>query len=114
MSLLHFHPLAIDEIVAAYEYLREHSDRETAEAFVLHVEEKIAHCRQYPLLYRIRRGDVRRANLERFTEHYVAYMLWQSLFVVIALGHAKRRPFYWQHRPKDFRLSQKRARPFSG
>src|SRR4051812_12523764 len=100
-----FHPLAIEEIAEAYDYLFQHADRDIAAAFRQRVEEKLALCLQNPLLYRVRRFNVRRANLEQFTEHYLAYMLWNGRFVVIALGHAKRRPFYWYRRPKQFRLS---------
>ena len=103
MSEIEFHPLAIDEIAAAYDYLFEHADRETAEDFRRRVDEKIEYCHGNPLAYRVRRYNVRRANLERFKENYLAYTLWIERFVVIALGHAKRRPFYWYRRPKNFR-----------
>jgi len=103
MREIEFHPLAIDEIAAAYDYLFEHADREMAEDFRRQVEDSILRCNQDPLVYRVRRFHVRRANLERFKEHYLAYMLWGQRFIVIALGHAKRRPFYWYRRPKQFR-----------
>jgi hypothetical protein len=103
MSGPEFHPLAIDEIAAAYNYLFEHTDGETAEDFRRRVNEQLAYCQKNPLVYRIRRYNVRRANLERFKDHYLAYMLWNERFIVIALGHAKRRPFYWYRRPKQFR-----------
>ena len=103
MREIEFHPKAIDEIAAAYDYLFEHADRETAEDFRRRVNETMARCNQNPQAYRVRRHHVRRANLERFKEHYIAYMIWQERFVVIALGHAKRRPFYWYRRPKQFR-----------
>jgi plasmid stabilization system protein ParE len=93
MSEIEFHPLAIDEIGEAYDFLFEHADRETAEDFRRRAEEKIAYCHQNPLVYQVRRYQVRRANLESFTEQYLAYMLWDKRFVVIALGHAKRRPY---------------------
>lgn len=109
MTSLRYHPLAVEEIVAAYEFLYENADRETAEDCRRRVLEKILHCHRYPLHYTIRRHNVRRANLERFKEHYLAFMLWSELFVVIALGHAKRRPFYWYRRPKEFRLNQFRS-----
>jgi hypothetical protein len=46
---------------------------------------------------------VRRANLPRFKNQYVAYMEWEDTVVVIAIGHAKRRPYYWYRRPKQHR-----------
>jgi plasmid stabilization system protein ParE len=103
MSHIEFHPKAVDEIEAAYDYLFEHADSDTAEAFRTEVESKLSYCHANPLIYRIRRYQVRRANLERFSEHYIAYMLWKDRFIVIALGHSKRRPFYWYRRPKNFR-----------
>ena len=46
---------------------------------------------------------MRRKNLSRFKRHYVAYMLWQEQIVIIAIGHASCRPYYWYRRPKNFR-----------
>lgn len=105
MSAPEYHPLAIEEIAEAYDYLFQHADSDVAEAFRRRVEEKLTYCLQNPLVYRVRRFNVRRANLEQFTEHYIAYMLMEDRFIVIALGHAKRRPFYWYRRPKQFRMS---------
>ncbi|MDB6120728.1 MAG: hypothetical protein JWO08_4509 [Verrucomicrobiaceae bacterium] len=30
-------------------------------------------------------------------------MIWNDQLVVIAIGHAKKWPYYWYRRPKDFR-----------
>lgn len=52
-----------------------------------------------PLLYNIRRSNTRRVNLTpRFGEHYIAYMIWREKVVILAVAHAKRRPFYWRKR----------------
>lgn len=52
-----------------------------------------------PLLYNIRAGIVRRVNLTpRFGEYYIAYMLWREQVVILAIAHAKRRPYYWRQR----------------
>lgn len=52
-----------------------------------------------PLLYNIRRNAVRRANLHpRFSEYYIAYMVWRERVVILAIAHAKRRPYYWRKR----------------
>jgi plasmid stabilization system protein ParE len=52
-----------------------------------------------PLLYNIRAGIVRRVNLTpRFGEYHIAYMLWHEKVVILAIAHAKRRPYYWRHR----------------
>lgn len=52
-----------------------------------------------PLLYNIRRIGVRRVNLKpRFSEYYIAYMIWHEKVVILAIAHAKRRPYYWRKR----------------
>ena len=52
-----------------------------------------------PLLFNIRAGIVRPVNLTpRFGEYYIAYMLWHEKVVILAIAHAKRRPYYWRHR----------------
>jgi plasmid stabilization system protein ParE len=77
-------------------------DDELAVAFEL----RFLQCRRLicdePELYRLRRGGVRRANLgPRFTEYYVAYMVWSHCVIILAVAHAKRRPFYWSSRVGD-------------
>jgi plasmid stabilization system protein ParE len=56
-----------------------------------------------PALFSVRRYGVRRANLERFSLYYIAYILWQGQVVIVALGHASKRPYYWHRRPKHYR-----------
>jgi len=52
-----------------------------------------------PLLYNIRHVSVRRVNLKpRFSEYYIAYMIWRDKVVILAIAHAKRRPYYWRRR----------------
>jgi plasmid stabilization system protein ParE len=52
-----------------------------------------------PLLYNLRRPPTRRANLTpHFGEHYIAYMIWRDKVVILAVAHAKRRPYYWRKR----------------
>ncbi len=57
-----------------------------------------------PLLFNIREGAVRRANLHpRFGEYYIAYMIWRRNVVILAVAHAKRRPLYWRRRIDEAR-----------
>ena len=56
-----------------------------------------------PLVPRLRRYGVRRVNLERFALYYVAYMIWKEQIVIVAIGHSRKRPYYWRRRPKGFR-----------
>lgn len=52
-----------------------------------------------PLLFNIRAGSVRRVNLKpRFGEYYIAYMIWNDQVIILAIAHAKRRPYYWRRR----------------
>lgn len=56
-----------------------------------------------PLLFRERKYKVRRANFKRFSNYYIAYMVWREQVVLVAIGHARKRPYYWRKRPKQFR-----------
>ena len=74
-------------------------DEDLAIAF----EERYLHYRysicDNPLLFNLRRGPVRRVNLTpRFGEYYIAYMIWREKVVILAIAHAKRRPYYWRKR----------------
>ena len=52
-----------------------------------------------PLLFNLRRPPTRLANLKpRFGEYYIAYMIWREKVVILAIAHAKRRPYYWRNR----------------
>lgn len=52
-----------------------------------------------PQLYNLRQHGIRRVNLlPRFGEFYIAYMIWHEKVVVLAIAHAKRRPYYWKQR----------------
>ncbi len=42
---------------------------------------------------------MRRANLSApFGEYYLPFMIWKDRVVILAVAHAKRRPYYWQKR----------------
>jgi hypothetical protein len=43
---------------------------------------------------RLRRRGYRRVNLKRFP-YYIAYSIEAGVIVVLAIGHAARRPEYW-------------------
>lgn len=52
-----------------------------------------------PRLYNLRKHSTRRVNLlPRFGEYYIAYMIWQEKVIILAIAHAKRRPYYWRDR----------------
>jgi len=52
-----------------------------------------------PKLYNLRQRGTRRVNLlPRFSEYYIAYMIWREKVVILAVAHAKRRPYFWRDR----------------
>ena len=98
MTAFNVHPEAREEFDAAFDHCLA-IDPELADdfdsTFFRYVDTIIAS----PLLYNIRRVPVRRANLNpRFSEYYVAYMVWREKVVILAIAHAKRRPSYWLKR----------------
>lgn len=57
-----------------------------------------------PILFHERRFTVRRVNLRpQFGEYYIAFLLWREKIVILAIAHAKRRPFYFRRRIGDAR-----------
>lgn len=102
MSGVVFHPGARDEYREAIRYYYE-INPELQEGFRQEVRKQITRIVESPLLYNVRRYGVRRANLDRFGLYYIAYMIWREQVVIIAVGHARRKPYYWYRRPKEFR-----------
>jgi plasmid stabilization system protein ParE len=98
MKLVAIHPAAQTEFREIVEYY-DAIDTELADAFVncfISCRNKIA---KSPEHYRIRRGVTRRVNLlPRFEEYYLPFMIWQDKVVILAVAHAKRRPYYWRNR----------------
>jgi plasmid stabilization system protein ParE len=97
-----FHPASREEALEGYLYYGAEDD-ELALDFEHKIQQTLALIQSQPELHRIRRYNVRRVNLPRFKERYIAYMIWQNEIVVVAIGHAKRRPYYWYRRPKQYR-----------
>lgn len=100
-----YHPAAREEARHAFLYLAEEGE-ELANDFELRLSAALASIQRRPESCRPRRFNVRRKNLSRFKRHYIAYMIWKEQIVVIAIGHASRRPYYWYRRPKEFRETQ--------
>ena len=72
-------------------------------AFNSHLARVIDH----PELYPVHRSSIRRVNLApRFKNYYIAYTIRRGRIIILAVGHAKRRPNYWRDRldevPKIF------------
>lgn len=98
MTEWNIHPSAQQEHDELLQYIGG-IDKELVTAFELrYLQYRHAIC-ENPLLYNIRRKAVRRANLNpRFGEYYIAYMIWRQQVVILAVAHAKRRPYYWRKR----------------
>lgn len=92
------HPEAqaeIDEVLEHYLFI----DGELAVSFDLHFSQARQQICGNPLLFNIRAGRSRRVNLKpRFGEYYIAYMIWKDQVIILAIAHAKRRPYYWRRR----------------
>ncbi len=99
---LAFHSAAREEARQAFLYLAE-QDEQLADDFEIRLAAAFTSIQRRPESCRIRRHNVRRKNLVRFKRHYVAYMIWNNQIVIIAIGHASRRPYYWRRRPREFR-----------
>jgi plasmid stabilization system protein ParE len=97
-----FHAAAREEAREAFLRLKA-DDPQMADDFETRLRLAIAAIEKHPAGCHERKYGVRRKNLARFKRHYVAYMVWNEMIVVIAVGHASRRPYYWYRRPKDYR-----------
>jgi plasmid stabilization system protein ParE len=98
MTLWDIHPAAQLELEDAFNY---HLliEAELGHSFNEHYKRHHRLICANPLLYNLRRGMTRRANLTpRFDEYYIAYMIWREKVVILAVAHAKRRPYYWRKR----------------
>ncbi len=102
MRLVREHRAATDELRAALDYYHA-IDPELAFRLLEEFDSRVDFIRRHPEAPRLRRYNVRRVNLLRFPSLYIAYMIHSGNIVIIAFGHAKRRPYYWYRRPKDFR-----------
>lgn len=98
MTRFSIHPQARTEFDEAFaDYLG--IDPELAASFEATFFDYLETIIANPLLYHSRLPPTRRANLKpRFGEYYIAYMLWKERVVILAVGHAKRRPYYWRKR----------------
>lgn len=56
-------------------------------------------ARVNPFMHHIRRQEIRRINLgPRFQEWYLAYILLKGQLVILAVAHAKQKPYYFSGR----------------
>jgi plasmid stabilization system protein ParE len=100
MNEFHVHPAASDEL---NDTIRHYAGIDEDGSLAIDFEDTYlryeAAIVATPRLYNIRQGAVRRVNLKpRFGEYYIAYMIWRGKVVILAVAHAKRRPYYWRGR----------------
>ena len=99
---LQIHPAAREELLATIRYyaaIDEGDQGELAIAFQESFYRYADAITAQPRLHNLRRGLTRRVNLTpRFGEHYIAYMIWNEKVVILAVAHAKRRPYFWRMR----------------
>lgn len=97
-----FHPDAEREADHEFDYLRLHSGDNVASRFLDTLEHAINSCRSHPLLYRTFHKDVRRTIFHKpFGEYYLPFVVLDEKIYILAVAHAKRKPFYWRERLKD-------------
>ncbi len=97
------HPAAEEELAEAAGHY-ESIDPRLSDAFVNCFEACKARITEHPLHYSVRKASIRRINLKpRFGEYYLPYLIWQDRVVILAVAHAKRRPWYWQRRIDESR-----------
>lgn len=98
MSAWRIHPAAEQELEDAVDHYLG-IDAKLAYSFDEHYRHYRDQICQNPFMFNIRRKDVRRVNLTpRFGEYYIAYMVWKEKVVILAVAHAKLRPYYWRNR----------------
>ena len=101
----HIHPSARHELHEALRFFAGVShDGELALNFEATFDRYVDAIMANPLAFNLRRPPTRRVNLTpRFGEYYIAYMIWREQVVILAIAHAKCRPYYWRTRISEAR-----------
>jgi toxin ParE1/3/4 len=96
MSPVEFHPAAREELIQSaqhYQTQRLGLGRRFASA----VHDAVRRIQEYPMLYRILEGDIRRCRVLRFP-YGVVYRAKPERIEVPAVMHLHRKPGYWKSR----------------
>jgi len=91
-----FHPSAVEEARAAYEYYSARSER-AGIAFLGELDRAIIGVSESPRRWRSHSHGTRRYLMRRFP-FLVIYHEVGSALEVVAIAHARRRPAYWRDR----------------
>jgi hypothetical protein len=98
MKAWEIHPEAQRELEDAFDFYLV-IDEELAHAFDEHYTRYRKEFCEDPLRFSLRVPPTRRVNFTpRFGAYYIAYMIWRDKPVILAVAHAKRRPYYWRKR----------------
>lgn len=98
-----FHPQATEEVAEAAAWYAERSTRASSE-FIARVYAAVALIHDLPLASPLWRGveevGIRKHGIRGYP-YFIAYVPLREKVVVLAVAHAKRRPFYWLARVND-------------
>lgn len=91
-----FHPDAVEEARAAWEWYRERS-ASAAAAFLSELETAVAKIIDSPERWPEYRYGSRRCPFRRFP-YFIVYRQLEDVIQVVAVAHNRRRPEYWKRR----------------
>ena len=91
-----FHPDAIAEAKAAYEWYAERNPS-AANAFIAALDRAVSQIVESPERWPMHQHRTRKILLRRFP-YSVIYRITESAIQVIAVAHGRRRPGYWKTR----------------
>lgn len=101
MLSVRFHDLAKAELNDAIHFFKQVAGPEIAHQWLDEALRKIKKCASNPLIYKTVYGEARRANFTHFREYYLAFLLHNDCIYILAVAHAKRKPYYWKNRLND-------------
>ena len=99
MAPVKFHPAAREELEIALEHYGQVDAKLGSDFFAEYIERRTL-IAEKPDLFRDRIHGTRRVNLKRFP-YYIAYLQIEDVIWIVAVAHARRRPFYWRDRLGD-------------
>ena len=91
-----YHPAAEIELLEALRYYRD-IDHSLGTDLFHKINRMITDIKSNPGMFRLREGNYRRANLERFP-FYLPYITEGNILFIIAIAHNARHPDYWKKR----------------
>jgi toxin ParE1/3/4 len=96
MSLVSFHPEALNEFLESARYY-ESQQPNLGHRFVDAVREAIHRIAAHPLLYHVVEGNVRQCQVLRFP-YGIIFRVKADRIEIVAVMHLRRQPGYWKER----------------